>query len=90
MHNVWNQDPGPTPGDICPKYSCYSCCNEGQAVEHYAQGFENSKITHYGPYRFGGCSSTGHHDVTGTGNRYYLIFSEVAQKNINRFIRTLE
>lgn len=68
MHNVWNQDPGPTPGDICPKYSCYSCCNEGQAVEHYAQGFENSKITHYGPYRFGGCSSTGQHDVTGTGH----------------------
>lgn len=62
MHNIWNQSPGPSAGSICPTYGCYSCCNEQKALEHYNNGFSVDKITHYGPYRFDGCTKTGHGD----------------------------
>ena len=31
-------------------------------VLHYNNGFSVNKITHYGPYRFDGCTKTGHGD----------------------------
>ena len=71
MKNVWNQKPGPSAADICPQYGCYSCCNEQKAVDHY-HGFATEEITHYGPYRFDGCTSSGQHDTTNTGKIFFI------------------
>jgi len=64
MSNTWNQSPGPTAGNVCPKYSCYGCCDENEAMKHFASG---NAYGHYGPYQFYGCSSDGKIDTTGSG-----------------------
>ena len=53
--------PEPSTGTMCPKYKCYSCCDDDKA----RKGFEEKavfnaegKMKRFGPYHFEGCSGS--------------------------------
>ncbi|CAG5079404.1 Oidioi.mRNA.OKI2018_I69.PAR.g9246.t1.cds [Oikopleura dioica] len=52
--------PEPTGKDLCPSYSCYSCCDDAKVSTEFNK-FKNvdGKLTKYGIFDFSGCDAQG-------------------------------
>lgn len=52
---------------MCPKYSCYSCCDDDKAQTFFSKYMTpGGDIKQYGMYHFDGCTGAAH-DTSGQG-----------------------